>query len=287
MSIDDLHDPQTREKIKTSYDDDADWEKAGQGLETFPLISRALGAADLQNWMMSPAEQVALIFILEHLRPKVAIEIGTWYGGSLQVLAKFCDLVYSIDNDPEVPRRLAGRFSNVEYLVGPSDQVLPPLLDRLQREGAELGFALVDGDHSADGVRGDIDHLLCFRPAVPFYIVMHDSFNPECRLGLRQAKWSENRHVHAVELDFVSGTVNPAPAFRDELWGGLAMAILLPGERRGRFEITARAERTQKVATTAPWRALLAQGIDKAKRTLPGRAVGKARRMVAAAGRSR
>ena len=37
-------------------------------------------------WMMSPAEQAALVFFLEHLRPKVAIEIGTRFGGSLQIL---------------------------------------------------------------------------------------------------------------------------------------------------------------------------------------------------------
>ena len=42
-----------------------------------------------------------------------------------------------------------------------------------------------------------------------------------------------------VELDFVPGTV-----FRAELWGGLALGILLPHERSGRFEITARSELT-------------------------------------------
>jgi cephalosporin hydroxylase len=58
--------------------------------------------------MMSPAEQVAMLFLLEHLRPKVAIEIGTRFGGSLQVLAKNCERVCSLDIDPEVPRRLEG-----------------------------------------------------------------------------------------------------------------------------------------------------------------------------------
>lgn len=113
---------------------------------------------------MSPPEKVALIFLLEHLRPKVAIEIGTRYGGSLQVLSQFCHRVYSIDVDPDIPRRLEGKFPNVEYLIGPSDQLLPSLIDRLAEEGAELSFALVDGDHSAEGVRKDIDNLLRFRP---------------------------------------------------------------------------------------------------------------------------
>ncbi len=266
-------------ELKVNYDDDPDKEKAGNGLDLFPLINQAIGAADLQNWMMSPSEKVALIFLLEQLRPKVAIEIGTRFGGSLQVLANFCDRVYSIDIDPEVPQRLNGKFPNVEYLIGRSDQLLPPLLDRLRQEGTELSFALVDGDHSTDGVRNDIDNLLRVRPTVPFYIVMHDSFNPQCRLGLRQAKWSANRHVHAVELDFVAGTANCAPAFRDQLWGGLAIGILLPSERRERFEITARAERSYQ-AMTGRRRPLIGRVIGRAKRTLPGRVAGKAKRML-------
>jgi hypothetical protein len=229
--------------------------------------------------MMSPSEKVALIFLLEHLRPRVAIEIGARYGGSLQVLSKFCDRVYSIDIDPDVPRRLGKKFANVDYMIGPSDQILPSLIDRLEKEGAALSFALVDGDHSAEGVRKDIDNLLRFRPTVPLYIVMHDSFNPQCRLGLMQANWSANRYCHAVELDFVAGTVNSAPNYRDELWGGLALGILLPYERQGRFEITGRAERTRKAAMFSP-EIRFKDFKGKMKRTVPARVVIRAKRML-------
>ena len=203
----------------------------------------------------------------------MAIEIGTRFGGTLQVLARFCERVYSLDIDPEVPRRLEGKYPNVEYLIGPSDQTLPALIDRLQREGAELSFALVDGDHSADGVRKDIDNLLRFRPTTPFYIVMHDSLMPCCRDGLKQANWSANPHVHAVELDFVPGIVNPAPKFRNDLCGGMALGILLPHERRGRFEITARSELTLQavMASVHPRRSLLWSAARKAKQILSGR----------------
>ena len=172
------------------YNDDPDGERAEQGLQSFPLINQALGNKELQSWMMAPAEQIALLFLLEQLRPKVAIEIGTRFGGSLQVLARFCETVYSLDIDPEVSRRLDGKYQNVEFLIGPSEQTLPPLIERLQQEKAELSFALVDGDHSAEGVRRDIQNLLKFVPNVSFYIVMHDSFNPGCRRGLQTAPWS-------------------------------------------------------------------------------------------------
>jgi hypothetical protein len=261
------------DELKIVYDDDADQEQAGQGLGSFPLVYKALGQNSLRYWMMSPAEQVAMLFLLEHLRPKVAIEIGTRFGGSLQVLAKNCERIYSLDIDPEVPRRLEGKYPNVEYLIGPSDETLPRLIERLQREGAELSFALVDGNHSTDGVRKDIDNLLRFRPRIHFYIVMHDSFMPECRAGLEQANWAANPHVHAVELDFVSGIVNPAPMFRNILCGGLALGILLPSPRQGRFEITARSALTIQAALASlnPRRSLVRRAASKAKRMLLGR----------------
>ena len=211
-------------------------------------MHKVLGKRDLSYWMMSPAEQTALVYLLENLRPQVAIEIGTRFGGSLQVLSKYCGKVYSLDIDPEVPERLAGKHTNVEFIIGSSSQTLPALLARLQAEGTGVGFVLVDGDHSTAGVKEDIDNILQYTPLVPLYIVMHDSFNPECRQGLRLAKWLENPWVHVIELDFVPGLVNPSPAFYGQLWGGLSLAVLLPRKRVGRLEITGGAELTFQLA---------------------------------------
>lgn len=268
MTVDVISCEHTQSNVVIDFHDSPDREKAGYGLRSFPLINDALHSDSLLDWLMSPSERVALIFVLEHLRPKVAIEIGTKNGGSLQVLSEFCDRVYSIDIDPEVPKRLEGRFDNVEYLIGPSDVILPTLLRELQHKGAELSFALVDGDHSAEGVRKDIDNLLRFRPTAPLYIIMHDSFNPQCRLGLRTANWLANKYVHAVELDFVAGVVCPVPAIRNQMWGGFAMGILLPQAREGYLEVTARSEQTfQAALRSTPL--LLKRVTDQAKRVLP------------------
>jgi hypothetical protein len=58
------------------------------------------------------------------------------------------------------------------------------------------------------------------------------------------ANWADNPYVHLVELDFISGTLNPSRAFRGELWGGLGLAVLLPEKRSGRFEVTGRGNLT-------------------------------------------
>ena len=262
------------DELKVYYPDDPDPQKAGQGLAFAPLAFQILETDSANYWLMSPPGQIAMIYLLEHLRPRVAIEIGTRFGGSLQVLSRYCDRVYSLDIDPEVPRRLAGRYANVEYIVGPSDQTLPPLIDRLNDERAEVGFVLVDGDHSAEGVRRDINNVLRIKPIVPLYIIMHDSFNPDCRRGQRESDWAGSPYVHAVELDFVGGTVNPSPEFAGELWGGLALGVLRPEPRRGRFEVIGRAERTYQDAAEVEWR--------RSRPPLPRRIVNRLRRMASA-----
>ena len=218
----------------------------------YSLATAAARSDPSLAWQMSPSEQVMIRNLVKHLKPKAAIEIGTRFGGSLQVLAKFCDRVYTLDNDPKVEDRLKGRFDNVDYLMGPSNETLPPLLDRLQRENTEVSFVLVDGDHSTEGVRRDLDNLLRYKPSTLLYIVIHDSFNPGVRRGLRTANWAGNPYVHRVELDFVAGGVATDPRVRHQLWGGgLAIAILSPEPRGGNLEISARSQLSRNAAARA------------------------------------
>lgn len=216
-----------------------------------PMLDRALRRPRLCHWLMSPAEQAMMLYLLERLRPKVAIEIGTRFGGSLQVLAEYCDHIYSLDIDPDVPARLEGQFSNVSYLIGPSDQTLPQLIDRLHREKSEVGFVLVDGDHSAEGVRKDMENLLRIQPLNELYIIMHDSFNPIVRRGLMAVDWAACPYVHRVELDLVPGFVTSQREFLDQLWGGLALAVLEPEPRIGDLQITAWSQLTYDAANLA------------------------------------
>lgn len=212
-------------------------------LDHVPQNIRQLLFADyMPEWLMSDAECCALITLLAQTSPECAIEIGTAQGGSLSVLARFAKKVYSLDVNPNCREQLGHCFSNVEFITGKSQKTLPLLLEQVQAEKLGLGFVLIDGDHSRRSVKQDIENLLFYRPSQPLYVVLHDSFNPECRQGMVEADWARSPYVHFVELDFVTGTLLSWPERYREMWGGLAVALLLPWERRGELRIHANQE---------------------------------------------
>jgi hypothetical protein len=186
---------------------------------------------------MAAAEQLSLIALLSAIRPSCAIEVGTAEGGSLQVLADLSTKVFALDRAFAIPERLP-RFANVEFVTGDSHETLPALMRQLHAERVPCPFILIDADHSADGVRRDIESVIPVAPLVKTYLVLHDSFNPECRRGMREAPWASSPYVHSVELDFVQGWfhcngVGP----QREMWGGFALAVLALEIRRGPLQI--------------------------------------------------
>jgi hypothetical protein len=207
----------------------------------WPVIADALGWQDLcLSWQMEYYERVALGAVLSAVRPSVAIEVGTHTGGSLAVASRFSGRVYSLDILPESSQFLAGRFPNVEYVVGDSKHTLPQVLAALQETQAGPLFVLIDGDHSAAGVLADITNVLSFRPRFPVLVMGHDSFNPDCRAGMLQARWADNPHVHLVEIDFVHGSIFNRGAFRMQMWGGLFLSVMLPEPRTGTLAVSQR-----------------------------------------------
>ncbi|WP_442507914.1 class I SAM-dependent methyltransferase [Novipirellula sp. SH528] len=186
------------------------------------------------HWQMTRSEKYAFASLVEKAAAEVAIEIGTYKGGSLQVISPHVKKVYSIDSSVECKNTLSSKFDNVEFLTGDSKQLLPSLLDEISRRDEPLGFVLIDGDHTFEGVRSDINAVLQYKPIRPMYVVFHDSFHPECREGILAAQWHDCRHVHFVEVDFISGVFHfdgfdTAPP--RSMYGGLAVAILSPETR--------------------------------------------------------
>lgn len=209
-----------------------------QNKQMVSSINEALFGEYMQEWYMTEAERCTLIMLLQQIQPECSLEIGTYRGGSLSVLSRFSRHVYTLDIDPTCRDLHGARFQNVDFVIGPSRKTLPPLLERLQASRARLEFILIDGDHSRDGVRSDVEIVLRLKPIRPLFIVMHDSFNPACRQGIAEAPWASNPHVHFVELDFVPGRfISDRSKLYREMWCGFALALLLPDERAGALTI--------------------------------------------------
>jgi hypothetical protein len=185
---------------------------------------------------MTVQEQAALIQLLDHVKPPVSLEIGTNRGGSLQVIAPRSRHVYALDINPKVPEYLGNRFTNVTVRIGDSRISIPQVLREIEAKGEELGFALIDGDHTGAVVKEDVNAVLKYRPRRPLYIVLHDSFNPDCRAGMLASDWQACPHVHYLQLDFVGGKFTPV-AGKLEMWGGFGLALLLPEKRTGALRI--------------------------------------------------
>lgn len=186
----------------------------------------------LDGWQMSDSERMAMTGLLARHQPKCSVEIGTCYGGSLSLIAQYSAMVFSIDIDPEVPLRVP-TMENVSFLTGQSTTVLPLLFTALDEANIPVDFALIDGNRSADDVRRNIETILTYVPQQSMFVAIHGSFNPECRHGIRTAKWQDSPYVLWVDVDFIPGRVMESQnSAKKEMLGGLALALLSPTPRR-------------------------------------------------------
>jgi predicted O-methyltransferase YrrM len=190
---------------------------------------------DVENlplyWEMVNAEKIALLNLLSETRPEISIEIGTKKGGSLQLISALSSEVYSLDIDSEV-LELQPVFPDVKFIVGDSKETLPALLNKLSEAGRQPDFILIDGDHSLEGVKSDLQSILNHLVVKPLTVIMHDSFNPECRQGMLTADYSKNENVTSVEIDFVQGIYSPTEFTKGEMWGGFGKIVFNPGARQ-------------------------------------------------------
>lgn len=175
---------------------------------------------------MSLGERAAVTGLLSELRPELAIEIGVGGGGSLEMVTRLCREVHAFDLEP--PANLGFDASNTVFHAGDSHVLLPEVLAKLAEQGRNVDFVLVDGDHSAEGVRQDLEDLLGSPALTRTVMLVHDVLNPEVRAGVDRVDFFAYEKVRYVDLDFVPGYVAVTGPFAGQQWGGLALVLLAP-----------------------------------------------------------
>jgi len=160
------------------------------------------------DWLMSTREKLGLIGLLHCLKPKKVLELGYHRGGATKWLSEFSEQVLSVDVN-EFVSNAPNLFHNVEAWNCPTLEAA----SRIKKENLFFDLAIIDADHSRKAVSGDICGIISHSDI----ILMHDSFNPDCRKGMVDAL--KNQDSHAYYLDFISSVSK-----RDGLWGGLAIA---------------------------------------------------------------
>jgi hypothetical protein len=190
------------------------------------MPQRVAPAALLANepWQMTLGERAALEGLLVRLKPALAVEIGTAEGGSTRCLARHCAEIHSFDL--RHPDGLTDALPMVTAHTGDSHVLLPQFLERVAAEGRTVDFALVDGDHTAEGARRDVEDLLSSPAVAEVVIAVHDTANEGVRAGLRAAALHEHPSVAYVDLDFVPGHLSVDGPFAGQLWGGLGLLIV-------------------------------------------------------------
>jgi hypothetical protein len=173
-------------------------------------------------WQMSLGERAAVEGVLAQLKPALAIELGSADGASLRRIAAHAREVHSFDLiPPSLPQA-----DNVTLHTGDSHELLPPFLAQLAEAERNVDFALVDGDHTAEGVRRDVEDLLNSTALARAVILIHDTANERVRAGLDAVRFAAWPKVTHVELDWVPGRLFAEPALRNELWFGLGLVLV-------------------------------------------------------------
>jgi hypothetical protein len=173
---------------------------------------------------MSFGERAALEGVLALASPGLALEIGTAEGGSLRRIAAHAGEVHSFDL--VAPPGDVASLPNVRFHTGDSHKLLPALLRELAESGRNVDFVLVDGDHSAEGVRKDLENLLTSAAVSSTLILLHDTANEAVRSGIDAVPLDDYDKVRYADMDFVAGYLFRAPQMLNELWGGLGFVVV-------------------------------------------------------------
>ena len=129
---------------------------------------------------------------------------------------------FDLELKPEVA---AERYSNVVFHEGDSHVLVPQVLEELAAAQCSVDFALIDGDHSAEGARRDVENVLDSSAASRTVILIHDIVNERVRAGVEAVDFKSFAHVTHVDLDLLPGHALRGEPVEGQLWGGFGVVL--------------------------------------------------------------
>lgn len=182
-------------------------------------------------FQMSIAEKTSLIYLLNKLPvKKTALEIGTFYGGSLNIISKYFNKVYSCDLTHENIDKT--KYNNVEWITGDSNRTIPKLIEKINQNNEEINFILIDGNHEYEYVLNDINNILKYNIKNDLLLLIHDSWYSPSRLAICHSKLISNPNVCYVNTDWCSGDLMFING-KNQFMGGICLAMLSKDNKLG------------------------------------------------------
>ena len=177
-------------------------------------------------WQMGPYERASLLYAIHTIKNcypfanLTAIEVGSYFGGFTKELLKTFNTVFSLDIDHSKLQQECIDDARLKRILGDSKVTLPKILKQTDPD-----FILIDGDHSYNGVKGDLQAIVdSLREESRPFIFVHDAAYPESRKALEEFKKSNSEYE--VDVNFAPGV-----PFGETCVGGLA--FICKKEKKG------------------------------------------------------
>lgn len=154
------------------------WPHGSYHARYLPWRQLARNAIDRHQALHNPGELTALLAVLDALRPRVILEIGTWAGGSAWAWSQLhsVDKIVTVDLDaqPQAAHRLDNLSCPVIPVKGNSrhQQTYDAVLAALG--GSTVDVLVIDGGHDYDTARSDWDTYSTLVPPTGL-AVLHDT----------------------------------------------------------------------------------------------------------------
>lgn len=193
-----------------------------------------LGMVYMSKSDMRPEDRIFLYALIRGLKPERVLEIGALQGGSGRIMA--CAMedngkgrIVGLDPFPlfKVDRSFHGRYTLV---AKGSPEAVP---EARATAGGPFDFVLIDGIHTYDAVRADLDASLK-AAADGAYIFFHDGYNYGVNAAVDEALKTDPR---LEDCGFLCRTLQAGKPLTG--YGGVRLLRLRPKEESGVVAIRA------------------------------------------------